>query len=163
MTRYAVRHATLYEYGGDVVHSHHLLHLKPRESAYQRCLAHALRLDPQPSFAREDMDAFGNFIARLEYDRPHERLTVTAEMEVEIVPRNFASLDCAEAWESLRNRLSYHAAAVNDSDLEACRFRMRSSHVPLKLSFEDYARDCFVPGRPAAVACEALTRKIYGD
>src|ERR1700729_2858702 len=24
MTRYAVRHATIYEYGGNVVHSHHL-------------------------------------------------------------------------------------------------------------------------------------------
>ena len=27
MTRYAVRHTTVYEYGGEVAHSHHLLHL----------------------------------------------------------------------------------------------------------------------------------------
>jgi transglutaminase-like putative cysteine protease len=163
MTHYAVRHATVYEYGGDVVHSHHLLHLKPREFAYQRCLSHALRLDPQPSFSREDLDAFGNSIARLEYDRAHERLAVTVNMEVEIFPRSFGALDSTEAWDALRNRLSYHAAAVQDGDLEACRFRMRSSHVPLKLSFEEYARDCFLPGRPAATACEALTRKIFRD
>ena len=38
MMRYAVRHSTVYEYGGEVSHSHHLLHLKPREFAFQRCL-----------------------------------------------------------------------------------------------------------------------------
>ncbi len=74
--RYAVRHATVYEYGGDVAHSHHLLHLKPREFAYQRCLDHSLKLDPPPSAEREDLDAFGNGIARLEYDRSHDRLSV---------------------------------------------------------------------------------------
>jgi transglutaminase-like putative cysteine protease len=40
---------------------------------------------------------------------------------------------------------------------------MRSSHVPLKLSVEDYARECFTPGRPIAAAAEALTRQIYRD
>jgi transglutaminase-like putative cysteine protease len=163
MTRYAVRHRTVYEYGGDVVHSHHLLHLKPREFALQRCLEHSLELDPHPSSVREDLDAFGNSIARLEYNRAHERLAVTAEMQVEIFPRGPESLDAAESWDTLRSRLSYHAAALNAADLEACRFRMRSSHVPLKLSFEEYAQDCFIPGRPIAVACEALTRKIYRD
>lgn len=163
MTRYAVRHMTVYEYGGDVVHSHHLLHLKPREFAYQRCIAHSLALDPFPSFSHEDVDAFGNGIARLEYDRAHERLTVTAEMQVEIFPRGPESLESAAPWDTLRNRLGYHAAAVSGADLEACRFRMRSSHVPLKLCFEEYAQDCFLPGRSIAVACEALTRKIYRE
>ena len=88
MTRYAVRHTTVYEYGGDVAHSHHLLHLKPREFEFQRCLSHSLALDPQPSSSREDRDAFGNPIARLEYDRPHDRLSVTAEMQVEVLPRD---------------------------------------------------------------------------
>src|SRR5579864_4475907 len=148
MTRYAVRHATIYEYGGNVVHSHHLLHLQTRDFAYQRCLQHSLALDPQPSFSREDLDAFGNAIARLEYDRAHERLVVTAEMHVEIFPRGAEPLDATEPWDKLRRRLSYHAAAVAAADLEACRFRMRSSHVPLKLTFEDYAADCFTPERP---------------
>ncbi len=163
MTRYAVRHATVYEYGGVVVHSHHLLHLQPRDFAFQRCLKHALTLDPQPSFRRGDVDAFGNSIARLEYDRAHERLAVIAEMQVEILPRGVETLEAAEPWDSLRRRLSYRAAAHAPADLEACRFRMRSSHVPLKLAFEDYAADCFTPGRPAASACQALMRKIHRE
>jgi transglutaminase-like putative cysteine protease len=84
-------------------------------------------------------------------------------MQVEIRPRSTEPLGAAEAWDTLRNRLGYHAAAVSAADLEACRFRMRSSHVPLKSSFEEYAQDCFAPGRPSAEACEALTRKIYRE
>jgi transglutaminase-like putative cysteine protease len=160
MTRYAVKHATLYEYGGDVAHSHHLLHLKPREFAYQRCLEHELALDPEPSFLSEDVDAFGNEIARLEYQRSHDRLSVTAVMQVEVFSRSAEGFGSAEPWEAVRKRLSYHAAAVADADLDASRFRMRSSHVLLKQTFEDYARECFEPGRSIAEASDALMRKI---
>jgi transglutaminase-like putative cysteine protease len=163
MTRYAVRHETVYEYGGDVSHSHHLLHLQPREFAYQRCLSHKLVLDPKPSSVGEDIDAFGNGIARLEYDRSHDRLAVTAEMQVEIFPRVAAPLEAAEPWDALRDRLSYHAAHVQGEDLDACRFRMRSSYVPLKQAFQDYAQECFAPGRSIAAACDALMRKIYRE
>jgi transglutaminase-like putative cysteine protease len=163
MTRYAVRHATTYEYGGDVSHSHHLLHLKPREFELQRCLMSSLALDPQPSSVREDVDAFGNSIARLEYDRSHDRLAVVAEMRVEIFPRVAQPLETAEPWDAVRTRLSYHAAPLPAADLEACRFRMRSSHVPLKQVFEAYAQDCFAPGRSIAVASNELMRKIYRE
>jgi transglutaminase-like putative cysteine protease len=163
MTRYAVRHATTYEYGGDVSHSHHLLHLKPREFELQRCLRSSLALDPQPSSVREDVDAFGNSIARLEYDRSHDRLAVVAEMQVEIFPRVAQSLESAQPWDAVRTRLSYHAAPMPSADLEACRFRMRSSHVPLKQAFEAYAQDCFAPGRSIAVASNELMRKIYRE
>jgi transglutaminase-like putative cysteine protease len=163
MTRYAVRHSTVYEYGGEVAHSHHLLHLKPREFEFQRCLSHALRLDPQPTTLREDQDAFGNAIARLEYDRPHDRLSVTAEMQVEVLPRARGALQGSEPWDRTRDRLSYYAAPKDPRDLDACRFRMRSSHVPLKDTFEDYARECLSPGRTIGEAAEGLTRQIYRD
>jgi transglutaminase-like putative cysteine protease len=163
MTRYAVRHATVYEYGGDVAHSHHLVHLKPRNFEFQWCLQHSLKLDPQPSSAREDIDAFGNAISRLEYDRPHDRLSVTAEMHVEILPRPANALEPCESWEVVRDRLSYHAVPMPAADLEACRFRMQSSHVRIKQAFQDYAKDCFTPGRSNATAAEALMRKIHRD
>ena len=163
MTRYAVRHTTVYEYGGDVAHSHHLLHLTPREFEYQRCLSHSIGLDPPPSSSRDDLDAFGNAIARLEYDRSHDRLSVAAEMQVEVMPRERGPLEHSEAWDRVRERLSYHASPMNRADLEACRFRMRSSHVPLRQAIEDYARECFAPGRPVGAAARALTRQIHRD
>lgn len=162
MTRYSVRHATVYEYGGDVSHSHHLLHLKPREFEFQRCVQHSLALDPQPTSVREDVDAFGNAIARLEYDRSHDRLAVTAQMQVEIFPRIADSIE-SEAWDAVRDRLSYHAAPMAAADLEACRFRMRSSHVLVKQGFEHYAKDCFGPGRSIAGASNELMHKIHRE
>ncbi len=163
MTRYAVHHSTVYEYGGDVAHSHHLLHLRPRESAFQRCLEHELLLDPQPSWLQEDVDAFGNPIVRLEYDRSHERLAVTSELQVEIFPRALQLLESADVWEAVCHRLSYHAIPMAPEDLDACRFRMQSSHVPLKQAFVDYAEECFAPGRPVAAAAADLMRKIHRE
>jgi len=158
-----VRHATVYEYGGDVAHSHHLLHLTPRDFEFQRCLRHSLELDPEPSSAWDDFDAFGNAIARLEYDRPHDRLSVTAEMEVEILPRGASPLDTSDPCEAVRHRLSYHAAAVAAADLDAIGYRMQSSHVRIKQDFGDYAADCLRPDRAIASACEALMHKIHRE
>ena len=163
MTRYAVRHTTLYEYGGDVSHSHHLVHLKPREYEFQRCIEHSLALDPEPSSIFEDVDAFGNAIARLEYDRSHDRLAVVANMAVEIFPRDAVSLETADPWDAVRNGLSYHAVPLPAADVEACRFRMRSSHVLLKQVFQDYAGDCFTPGRSIAASSNELMHKIHRE
>ncbi len=163
MTRYAVRHETVYEYGGDVALSHHLVHLRPRDFEFQRCLEHSLELDPEPSSASEDVDAFGNAISRLEYDRPHDRLSVTADMRVEILPRRVERLEACESLEAVRNRLSYGATPVAEADLEACRFRLQSSYVRIKQAFGDYARDCMAPDESVATASEALMRKIYRE
>jgi transglutaminase-like putative cysteine protease len=163
MRRYAVRHVTVYRYGGDVAHSHHLLHLKPRDFEFQRCLAHALILDPPPTSQHADTDAFGNAIARLEYDRTHDRLSVSAEMQVEVLPRPHGALETSESWQVVRRRLNYDAKPMAAEDLEACRFRMQSSYVRIKQSFEDYAADCLLPGRPIGAACAALMHKIHRD
>jgi transglutaminase-like putative cysteine protease len=163
MTRYAVRHATIYQYERDVAHSHHLVHLKPRSFDYQRCLQHSLELDPQPSSAHEDVDAFGNEISHLEYDRPHDHLSVTAKMHVEILPRDAKLLRASESWEAVRKRLSYRATPMPAADLDACRFRMQSSYVRIKQAFGDYAKDCLTPDRPIAVASEALMHQIHRE
>ena len=84
-------------------------------------------------------------------------------MQVEVVPRVADSLESAEPWEAVRNRLSYHAAPLAAADLEACRFRMRSSHVLLKQAFEDYAKECFGPRRSIAAASSELMRKIHRE
>ena len=159
MMRYAVRHSTVYEYGGDVAHSHHLLHLKPREVDFQRSLEHSIALDPEPSSAVEGDDAFGNPITRLEYDRPHDRLSVTAQMRVEVLPRP-EGLPDSDSWEEVRARVSYHAGPMTGADLEACRFRMQSSHVHIKQALGDYAKDCLPPGLAIGKGAEALMRKI---
>jgi len=159
--RYQVCHRTVYEYGGEVAHSHHLLHLTPRELDFQRCLGHRIALDPEPSSIRDGRDAFGNPVARLEYDRAHDRLAVVADTRVDVLPR--PQRPAADAWESVRERLSYRAAPMRAADLEACRFRMQSSHVPIKQALGDYAKDCLDRSRPIDAAAAALAAKIHRE
>ena len=133
MTRYAVRHATVYEYGGEVAHSHHLLHLTPREFEYQRCLV----AFPGPRSAAE-LGARGSGCLRQRHRaariRPLARSSVGHRRDAGrgAAARASAASRKASAWERVRERLSYHASAPRPADLEACRFRMRSRHVPLK-------------------------------
>ena len=82
--RYRVRHETVYSYGGDVAHSHQLLHLSPRDVPRQTCHSRSITLTPQPSIRRDDVDAFGNNVTRLEYDMPHDRLEVLAEVGIDV-------------------------------------------------------------------------------
>jgi transglutaminase-like putative cysteine protease len=161
--RYRVRHETVYRYGGDVAHSHQLLHLTPRDSANQICRSRTITLDPQPSTRREDVDAFGNCVTRLEYDLPHDRLEVLAEVDVEVdAPRDVWDTESA-AWESVRDALTYSGQPMTAADLDACRFRMESSYVRVKQTFSDYAADCFAPGRPLLAGAESLMHKMHRD
>jgi transglutaminase-like putative cysteine protease len=160
---YRVRHETVYRYGGDVAHSHQLLHLTPRDSATQICSSRTITLDPQPSTRREDIDAFGNCVTRLEYDLPHDRLEVLAEVAIEVdAPRDVTDTESA-AWEQVRDALTYSGQPMTADDLDACRFRMESSYVRVKQTFSDYAADCFAPGRPLLAGAESLMHKMHRD
>jgi transglutaminase-like putative cysteine protease len=160
---YRVRHETVYRYGGDVAHSHQLLHLTPRDSANQICRSRTITLDPQPSTRREYIDAFGNCVTGLEYDLPHDRLEVLAEVAVEVdAPRDATDTDSA-AWERVRDALTYSGQPMTAADLDACRFRMESSYVRVKQTFSDYAADCFAPDRPLLAGAESLMHKMHRD
>jgi transglutaminase-like putative cysteine protease len=161
--RYRVRHETIYNYGGNVAHSHQLLHLTPRDSAQQVCHLRTIRLEPQPSSRSESLDAFGNLATRLEYDSPHDRLEVLAEIEVEVCAPPAASAEAACPWEETRDALTYSGRPLSAEHLDACRFRMESSYVQIKSEFYDYGADCFVEGRPLLAGAEALMHKIHRD
>jgi transglutaminase-like putative cysteine protease len=161
--RYRVRHETVYNYGGNVAHSHQLLHLTPRDAALQTCHRRSITLSPLPSTQREDLDAFGNHVTRLEYDLPHDRLEVLAEVGVEVRPaREWVAAD-SHAWEDVRNALSFSAQEMSTDLLDAMRYRMESSYVRVKQAFTDYADDCFMPRRPVLAGAEALMRKVYRE
>lgn len=161
--RYNVRHQTVYHYGGDVAHSHQLLHLSPRDSATQICHSRTITLTPEPSTRRDDVDAFGNFVTRLEYDLPHDRLEVLAQAGVEIsAPPDVHDTDCA-GWEEVRDSLTYSGQPMGAAYLDACRFRMESHHVRVKQTFSDYAADCFVRDTPLLRGAQGLMHKIHRD
>ena len=161
--RYRITHETAYDYSGEVVHAHHLLHLKPRETAHQSCSAYSLHIEPQPAINLSATDGFGNPVQRLEFDRPHRRLSVIAQLSVEVRERLRVPANHVEPWERVRNRLAYVARPPDDDTLDASRYRNESPHVRIKQAFTEYGADCFTTGRPMVEAVDALTRKLYAD
>jgi transglutaminase-like putative cysteine protease len=161
--RYRIRHLTRYAYGGEVVHSHQLLHLLPRESPYQQCLTHSLDVAPLPSMRADVHDAFGNPITRLELDRPHDSLAVTSDLEVDVIERPDWRAEDSAPWESVREALCYTALPLETSQLEARRFRCESPHVRIKHRLQEYAAGCLKPQRPILAAAEALMHQIHDE
>jgi transglutaminase-like putative cysteine protease len=163
VVRYRVRHETVYSYGGDVAHSHQLLHLTPRDAPLQTCHRRTITLAPQPSIRREDIDAFGNHVTRLEYDLPHDRLEVIAEVGIEVQAAPAINAEDSAAWEAVRSSLAFSGKPLSDELLDACRYRMESSYVRIKQTFTDYGEDCFLPDGPLLVAAETLMHKIHKE
>ena len=163
VTRYRVRHQTTYNYDGTVAHSHQLLHLSPRDGPHQVCRSRKITLTPEPSTRREDVDAFGNVVTRLEYDMPHDRLDVLAELTVEVTAPQQWPARASHPWETVRDAMLYSAQPLAGEYLDACRFRMESSYVRVKQIFTDYGAECFGEQCPLLEAAEALMRKLHRE
>jgi len=161
--RYRVHHETSYLYGYDVAHSHHLLHLVPRPGPYQQCVEHTLDVAPVAYRRRDEVDAFGNLVTRLEVDHVHRQLDVAAQMDVEVYIRPKVAPAESHPWERVRDDLDYHSRPPPRGALEACRFRHESPHVRVKQVLTDHGEDCFTKGRPILVAAEALMEKLHRD
>jgi len=160
--RYRIKHETVYDYGADVVHAHQLLHLTPRQSPHQECLSHEVELCPVPGDRSEDVDAFGNRVIRIELDRPHRHLEVTAEMQVNV--RERAAVDAESLpWERVRDALAYAKRPRTEQELEASRYRVESPYVHLKNAFAEFAADCFPRGRSVLACADTLMKKLHDE
>jgi len=160
---YAIRHETLYRYRRDVAHAHQQLHLTPRNSERQHCVLHRIDITPQPAVSAEYVDAFGNWVTRVELDRPHNRLHVVAEMDVRLDAQPEIDFEDGEGWEQVRDQLCYNARAREPEWLEAMRFRGESPYVRIKGVFGDFARDCLLPGASVPSVAAALMTKLWRE
>lgn len=164
MISYRVTHDTTYSYEEAVTRSQQLLHLTPRANPWQHCTEHALHADPLPSRRLDRVDAFGNPVSLLEFDRAHCTLHIRSRLQVDVQARPQPELAASPAWESVVERFAYRAARPLDADmLDAVRYRFESPFVRVKRAFAEYARSCFTPRRPLLEATQALMDKIHGD
>jgi transglutaminase-like putative cysteine protease len=161
--RYQITHATRYRYAGSVVHSHHLLHLVPRPAPYQQCLEHALAIAPTPTYRRDEIDAFGNPVTRVEFQSRHRELTVTTHTQVEVYPRPAVPADESHPWERVADNLAYHGHWPARANLDICRFRHESPYVRVKRAFTDFGAECFAPGKPVLSCAHDLMRTLHRE
>jgi transglutaminase-like putative cysteine protease len=161
--RYSIFHETAYKYSRDVLHAHHLLHLIPRPAPFQECLEHTISVEPASFRRRDEIDAFGNALTRIEVEHPHRRLEVVTQMKVDVHRRPMVFAAHSMSWEQTCAELAYHGLSPRRETLEACRFRHESPYVRVKQEYTDYAAECFPPGRPILACAEALMVKLHQD
>lgn len=156
--RFRVSHRTIYRYEAPADESYNEVHLRPRDTFRQRCLAFNLEVTPSPHVLTEHLDAFGNRLAIFAVRGPFEVLSVVSTSDVVVSPPE--SPPVGAPWESVRALLDRDRRA---SAIEARRYRAPSRLVGSSPLLSDYALPSFAPGRPFTEAVVDLCGRIYDD
>ncbi len=160
---YHVRHATRYDYSAPVAHAHHLLHLSPRETAWQKILSHRLDIQPVVANYSEDRDAFGNRLTRIEMARAHRQLQIMGHSQIELLPRSQPVAHESMPWERVRDDMTYCSRPRTARELEVATYRVESPHARIKNAFGEFVADCFPRGQPILTCAEALMHKLHEE
>jgi transglutaminase-like putative cysteine protease len=163
--RYTIDHHTVYDYADAVSLSQQLLHLTPRQIARQTCLEHRIEIDPEPARRIDRLDSFGNPVTAVEFDRPHQRLSIAARTLMEVKARDQdLDLNASPPWDQVQSTFAYSAGrGCDEAMLEAAAFRVESPFVRVKSALAEYAGSCFPMGRPLLAATHALMHKIHRE
>lgn len=159
--RYAVRHDTRYTYSAPVALSRQLLHVTPRDCAWQRCESHRIEIDPAPNEWEERLDYFGNPEGHFALETPHTDLLVRADSVVTVsshAPDPQAAPSAC--WEHTRAQLR---SPGDGAALEACQFLFESPHVRGFPRLAELSAPLFPPGQPLIDCAIALMRYIHRE
>ena len=157
---YRVTHETRYAYSDKVTSAHHLAHLKPRSTPWQRVHDYAITVEPEPAECAAGVDYFGNDVARITIDAPHELLRVVATSMVELDAHAPAADAGSPPWEQ---GLAVPGVWRPDVALDVEQYRLASPMVPLLEESAAYARETFTPGRAWLEAALELTQRIKAE
>jgi transglutaminase-like putative cysteine protease len=155
-----VIHETQYGYQSPVVLSQQLLHLKPRELAWQSLRSFRLEISPKATDLTDGEDYFGNPVSSFVIASPHTQLLVRSESEVRVAPRMDALAGPSGAWDALRERLR---SPAEPALLEAAQFMFESPHIDFLRDILVYAAPTFQPGRGMLECLRELARRIHAD
>lgn len=160
MTRYHVRHTTVYGYSQPVTLSHHLASLKPRNTPFQTVENSTVSMTPAPAYQTDSTDAFGNTATFLVIETPHTEMTVTSDFTATVKMPDYPAAANTPAWESVAAAL---ALPSMPETLGAAVFAHPSCFVPFSQKAKAYAAPSFTPNRPILEAAEEIMRRIYAD
>lgn len=156
--RWHVRHRTRYTYDDVVTDSYGHAVLLPREVPGQRVVSAQVGVDPVPVDRSDDIDHFGNRVTYLQVDVPHTRLTVDADLVVEVEPTPVGVDALRPPWESARP-----GARDGVPPWEVVELALESPSIGHGAAVHDYARSSLVPGRALGDAAHDLMHRIHAD
>jgi transglutaminase-like putative cysteine protease len=140
--RYRVTHSSAYQYTGPAALSLNEAWLRPRDTGFQTVVSHRYRIDPEPDFHRTRTDFFGNPVDVFAFEKPHRRLEIVSESEVEVTA---------------------HRPQGNEEGPQTDLFRLPSPFLRTSAGFAAYGRVSFLPGRPWAEALADLNQRVFRD
>ncbi|MBI1314035.1 transglutaminase family protein [bacterium] len=160
MTKYRIVHSTSYQYSEPVPVCHNQLRLSPRDATWTQCTSHRLMIRPSPESIFRRKDWFGNLVESFSLDENHRKLTVTATSRVTVNPQTVPQPDQTPAWGDIATGVRERTV---DDWLSVCEFIFDSPVVTRGSVFQEFASDCFPPGRPVLAGAIALTSKIHRE
>ncbi len=155
---FRVVHRTVYRYDTPASASTNETHLRPRDTAHQRCLAHALAVDPVPQSSSDRIDTFGNHVQQFALTGAFDTLTVVATSDVLVSPA--VPPPSTPPWETVRHVL---AADRQPAGRAARQYLAGSVLVPIDDELAGYAAPSFTARRPLLRAVVDLASRIHGD
>jgi hypothetical protein len=179
--RYHVVHETSYSYESPVSLSRQLLHLTPRDCAWQRCLAHQITVEPEGTQRRRErlQDCFGNPVRELAIEFPHDSLSVRAESTIDVLPHLPAdtvalalagALPQAAAPAYLPERFAGVGVGARRAGLRRSAGSARRQLLPVRVALcARETRVCRLRAgvldarRPVLEAVQALMSRIYSE
>lgn len=158
--RYRIRHSTRYHYENNVVHAHHLAHLRPRTLPTQQVERCEITTTPPSVAGRHGLDYYGNHVDSFEVFGIHDSLEVVATSTVNVQANPLATsrplIDTS--WENVTQLLNSSPRL-----LEAQEFRLASPLVRPFSALREYALKSFTPNRPLLAAAVDLNHRINRD
>jgi transglutaminase-like putative cysteine protease len=157
---YDVRQITSCAYGAYVPFSTHVLRLMPVPQPGLDVLACDIAIDPVPSEHVAVRDFFGNATAHITLKAPHKRLRVESRFTVRVGEASAIAPEATPAWEDVR-AAAYRTACSRPSS--PAHYIYASPHVPLDVSFRDYAAEVFAPGKPVLAGAVDLMHRMRAE
>ena len=155
---YRIEHETRYAHSARALTSQHVACLGLRSLPRQRVVSHRLDIDPQPAYAKERLDYFGNTVTEFTILTGYAELHVTSHHVVEVSPVE-SSIDptTTPPWEDVRDELVYRRGAPYDG---ATEFAYPSPFAEAAIELEVFAREVFTPRTPVLVGAIELMHRI---
>ncbi len=159
--RFKIRHITTYQYTDRVSHCYNLANLVPRNTLRQKCLNNRITISPYTTITNQRTDYFGNVACHFEIQKPHKRLSITAESEVEIQDDEPAlALSIGITYREALEQLS---RADSMELIEAREFILNSPMVRVTDAIKTYAQPSFSPEKSLDDCVKDLTHRIFTD
>ena len=136
-----------------------IIHVSPREYENQRNIFENITVTPSPEIIEFQKDYFGNKVYYFTIEKPHKKLTIIAEYETEVTPKNYNNFQ-NQPWEKVIELLHIDSSIET---IQALEYLYDSYYVQKHDDWKEYASKSFQPGDMFLDSVMDLTSRIFTD